>query len=125
MFGDVLQYTGAALIFVWGAAHIAALKPVVAGFGPLSTENRRIIALEWTAEGLTLCFLGVLALLVTLLGSPTDAVTAVVLRAVAVMLFAMAGLSAATGARSSIVPMRLCPFVKTAVGVLLVVGSAV
>jgi hypothetical protein len=39
------------------------------------------------------------------------------------MLVIMAGLTAATGARTSILPMRFCPFVKLTSAALLLVGS--
>jgi len=39
------------------------------------------------------------------------------------MLLVMGGLMALTGARTTIVPIKICPFVKTAVAVLLFLGS--
>jgi hypothetical protein len=81
---------GGAIILIWGTAHIFPTRSVVAGFGDLAPDNRRILTMEWIAEGMTLMFLGVLATL-----------------------------SAATGARTKSLPMRLCPLVKiTAAGLL-------
>jgi hypothetical protein len=112
MIGTTPVYIGSVVILLWGAAHVAALKPVVPGFGTLSPDNKRIITMEWIAEGLTMCFIAVLTLLVTF---RAEASAAFVVRASAVMLLVMAVLSATTGARTSVVPMKLCPVVKTIV----------
>ncbi len=120
---QILLYAGSIGITIWGAAHIAPTKPVVAGFGELSEDNKRIVTMEWVAEGLTLCFIGMLTLVVTILAGPEDAVSTIVYRASAVMLIVMAGWSALTGARTSILPMKICPYVKTAVAVLFILGS--
>ena len=121
---EALLYVGSGLIFVWGVAHIVPTRPVVRGFGEISEENRRIITMEWIAEGLTLCFIGALVLLLTAFKGAQSAACIFVYRAAAVMLLIMAGLTAATGARTSIVAIKICPFVKTAVAVLFILGSA-
>lgn len=113
---DVLTYAGSAIIAVWGIGHLAATKSVVRGFGPLSEDNRRIILMEWIAEGMTLSFLGVLAAL---------PVGSLVRFACAAALVALAVLSALTGARTSIGPMRACPYVKSAVAALWILGGLV
>ncbi len=124
MLNDILLYIGSGIIIVWGIAHIAPTKGVVASFGDISADNLLIITMEWIAEGLTLCFIGVLVLLTTLLGWSQEYVSIIVYRASAVMLVVLALLSQMTGARTAILPMRLCPYVKTAVAVLFFLGSA-
>lgn len=121
--GEILILIGASVIIAWGIGHIVPTKAVVAGFDPLSTDNRRILTMEWLVEGVTLCFVGIAALVVTLdLGA--DAHGAMLVNyLLAGFLLVLAGVSALTGARTSIIPMKLCPFVKTAVAVLLVLGS--
>jgi hypothetical protein len=96
---------------------------VVSGFGALTADNARIITMEWVAEGLTLCFIGVLAALITTTIGSGQPATAVVLRACAGMLVALSVLSALTGARTSLLPMKLCPYVKIAVAGMFVVAS--
>ncbi len=113
----LLLCVGSGVITAWGIGHLMPTRNVVAGFGDLSVDNRRIITMEWLAEGLTLCFLGILVVLCTFAVGPNEAATHLVVRASAVMLFSMAALSAVTGARTAILPMKLCPFVKSAVGV--------
>ncbi len=119
----ILLYTGSIVIMVWGVAHIIPTKGVVAGFGKLSRDNSRIITMEWIAEGLTLVFIGALTLAVTILAGRDDPGAIVVYRACALMLVVMAGLTLATGARTKIIPIKVCPFVKTAVAILLFLGS--
>lgn len=112
---DVLGYAGAGLIIGWGIAHIIPTAGVVAGFGPLSETNRRIVLMEWVAEGLALVFLGALVLTVTVMGDPGETLRVGVFRLSAAMLLVMAAWTALTGARTSIVPIKVCPFVKAAV----------
>ncbi len=123
MISDILLYTGSTIIILWGMAHIVPTKSVVSGFGALSEDNRRIITMEWVAEGLTLCFIGLLVLLISVLGETQNPVSIIVFRMSAVMLIVMAVLSLFTGARTSIVPIKIRPLVKTTVAILFLLGS--
>lgn len=120
-----LLYTGAAAIFLWGVGHLVPTRSIVSGFGTLSPDNRRIITMEWLAEGLALCFLGVLVAISSFIIGPDQPATHLVARACAAMLFVLAVLSWFTGARTAVLPMKLCPFVKTAVGILYVAATLV
>ena len=120
---EILLYIGAALITVWGIAHIVPTKSVVNGFGQISQDNKRIITMEWIAEGLTLCFIGVLVLLVTVFVGPQNPASHIVYWASAAMLVVMAILTASTGARTSILPIKICPAVKIAVAILFLLGT--
>ena len=125
MINDILLYTGSIIIALWGIAHIIPTKSIVNGFGPISKDNKRIITMESIAEGLTLCFIGVLVLLVTnLAGSQSHTVT-IVYMACAVMLLIMAILTTMTGARTSILPYKICPVAKTIVAILFFLGSTI
>jgi hypothetical protein len=123
MTGDILLYIGSAIIIVWGIAHIVPAKSVVNGFGSISQDNRRIITMEWVAEGLTLCFIGLLVLIVTLVAGSGSLASDIVYLVSAIMLFVMAIWTLATGARTSIIPIKVCPAVKTIVAILFLVGS--
>ena len=122
MINAILLYVGAGIITVWGIAHIIPVKSVVNGFGHISQDNRRIITMEWIAEGLTLCFIGLLVLLVTIFVGPKNNLSNLVYWASAAMLVVMAILTASTGARTSILPIKICPAVKIAVAILFVLG---
>lgn len=123
MTGDVLIYIGSIIIILWGIAHIAPTKSIVAGFGEISIDNKRIITMEWIAEGLTFIFIGTLVLFVTVLGEPQNITLQIVHKLSATMLIFMAILSLFTGARVAIIPMKLCPIVKTCVAALFYLGS--
>ena len=123
MINDILLYIGSIVIILWGIAHIIPTKSVVNGYGAISEDNKRIITMEWAAEGLTLCFIGVLVLLVTIWGGAQNPVSVIVFRISAAMLVIMAVWTLLTGARTSIIPIKICPFVKTAVAVLFFLGS--
>jgi hypothetical protein len=120
---SVLLYAGSIIITIWGIAHIIPTKGVVAGFGKLSGDNTKIITMEWIAEGLTLVFIGILTLAVTFLVGSRDPGALVVYRGSAVMLVLMAALTLFTGARTKIIPIKICPLVKTVVAILFLVGS--
>ena len=123
MINETLLYIGSAIIILWGIAHLVPTKGIVKGFGDISADNRKIIAMESIAEGLTLIFLGVLPLLVTSLVGAGGDTAQIVYLACGIMLLVMAVLTLLTGARTSLVPYKICPIVKTVVAVLFILGS--
>lgn len=123
MLNQILLYVGSGVIFLWGIAHIIPTRSVVKDFGGISVDNKRIITMTWIAEGLTLCFIGTLVGLVTIWGGLENEVTQIVIRASAVMLVVTAFVSSATGARTPIFPMKLCPRIKAGVALLFVLGA--
>ena len=123
MKSKILLYVGSIVIILWGVAHIVPTKSVVEGFGSITQENQLIITMEWVAEGLTICFIGLLVLYVTLRVGPDNPVSVIVYRAAALMLLVMAVWTGLTGARTSIIPIKICPIVKTAVAISFFLGS--
>ena len=123
MINDILIYTGSGVIILWGIGHLIPTKNIVAGFGSVSEDNKQIITMEWIAEGLTLCFIGVLALLITFSVGSQDVASVVVYWLCGMMLVVMAGLSLLTGANTSIIPIKICPLVKTTVAILFFLAS--
>jgi len=123
MLNTTFRYLGAALLVLWGVAHIIPTRNVVAGFGALSEDNRINITMEWVAEGLALAFVGVLAALVTAAGGPNDPVSGVVVWAVVAFCIVMGGWTFIVGRRSTILPIRLCPLVLAVVACLLALGN--
>ena len=79
--------------------------------------------MEWLAEGLTLCFIGLLVLYITLTGGISNPVSHNVYRGCGLMLLVMAGVTAFTGAKTAIIPIKICPIVKTVVAVLFFLGT--
>jgi hypothetical protein len=125
MIANILLYTGSIITIGWGIAHIIAARAVVKGFGDISEDNRKFILMEWVAEGLTLCFIGVLVLLTNILGGTTNSIARIVFRISAGMLIVLAIWTALTGAKTSNIPTKICPFVLTFVAVLFIAGSLI
>ena len=119
---QVLAYIAAALIAVWGIAHAIPTKRVVAGFAPITVDNRRVLTQEWLAESLTMWGLAALVVAVTATGADTQ-VTAIVYCAVAGLLVALAVLTALTGARTPVVWFKVCPAVLATSAALLLAAS--
>jgi hypothetical protein len=122
MLNDTLLYAGAFLPFTWGIAHLFPTKSVVSAFGHISTDNRRIITMEWIIEGVALIFVGGLVACVTILDS-TSAVALAVYLTCATLLVVLAVVSVFTGFRVDLIPFKLCPFLFTASAVLILAGA--
>ena len=119
---QVLAYLAAALVGVWGIAHAVPTKRVVAGFAPITADNRRVLTQEWLAESLTMW--GMAALVVAVTATAADIqVTVIVYRVVAGLLIALAVLTALTGARTPIVWFKVCPALLATSAALLLVAS--
>jgi hypothetical protein len=125
MTAELLLYAGSTIIFIWGIAHIVPTKMVVAGFEPLSRDNRLVLTMEWVAEGLVLMFIGGLCALLTLVVGPQAAGARTVYWACAAMLLVLATWTALMGGRTRVVQFKICPIVKSVVAGLLIVGSIV
>lgn len=123
MVNQVLVYIGSAITIIWGIAHIVPTASVVSGFGDISKDNRKIILMEWVAEGLALCFIGVLTLIIALIAGVQNPVSVYVFRIAAGMLLVMAVWTQLTGARTSIVPIKICPYVKAVTAILFLLAG--
>ncbi len=106
----IMLYAGSMIVILWGIAHISIpTRSIIAGFGAISTDNKRILLMEWLMEGVLLISIGVLVVLVTLLAPESERSAVIVYRLCASVLVVMAGISLFTGARTTILPMKLCP----------------
>jgi hypothetical protein len=119
---SVLAYAAAALVALWGVAHAIPTRQVIAGFEPIEPANRLVLIQEWLAEAFTMWGIAAIVVAATLAGADTS-VAAWVYRAAAGLLFALAMLTAATGARTSVIWFKICPVLLTTSAVLLVVAS--
>ena len=119
---QVLAYLAAALVGVWGIAHAVPTKRVVAGFAPITADNRRVLTQEWLAESLTMWGMATLVVAVTATAADSQ-VTLIVYRVVAGLLVALAVLTAVTGARTPIVWFKICPALLATSAALLLVAS--
>jgi hypothetical protein len=119
---ELFLYAGSVIIIIWGIAHLIPTKAIVDGFGEISPDNRKIITMETIAEGMTLCFLGLLVILVTSMGDWQCRTASIVYFLVTIMLMLMALLTLFTGARTSLLPYKICPFVKMLAAILILFG---
>ncbi len=118
----VLAYVGAALAVVWGISHLFATRGVVAGFGELTVDNRRIITMEWIVEGVALVFAGVFVAVALAIDRQATVSTGVYATAIA-MLVVLAAVSLFTGFKIRFLPFRLCPVIFTLSAVLIGLGA--
>lgn len=121
MHGKVLLYSGAALPFLWGIAHLVPTRSVVRGFGDISRDNRIIIAMEWIVEGVALIFIGLLVAIITYV-EPSSAASRAAYVLSSIALIVLAAVSLFTGFRVNFLPFRLCPVIFTSSAVLITLG---
>lgn len=118
----ILIFTGGGMLMMWGIAHMFPTAGVVAGFGAISADNARVITMEWVNEGLTLIFLGALAIVTAIIEKKGPAAAKAVYVMVFFMLAAMSVLSVFTGFKIDFLPYKLCPYIFTGSGLLVLQG---
>ena len=119
---EALAYLAAALTGGWGLAHAIPTRQVLAGFAPISQDNRRILAQEWLAEAVTMWGIAALMVVVTVVEGD-GGLAAWVYRIAAGMLMTLAVLTALTGARTPIVWFKICPVLLTVSATSLLIAS--
>ena len=117
-----LLYTAAAISGLWGIAHLFATRGVVAGFGDLSNDNRRIITMEWIVEGVALLSMASFIVVATTI-HPESTVSSAVYAVAIGTLVALAIISLFTGFKIAFLPFRLCPFIFALSATLIAIGA--
>jgi len=107
---DVLAYLAGAALVLWGAAHIAPTNSVARSFGDISVDNKRILVMEWIAEGVTHISIGVLVVIITVAEGAANSAVELVYVLLAGILAVLATLTALTGARTRMIWFKACPF---------------
>jgi len=115
-------YLASAMTALWGVAHLFATKGVVAGFGEISPDNRRIITMEWIVEGVALVSTASFVAAATLV-QPDATVSGAVYGVAVGTLIALALVSLFTGFRIAFLPFRLCPVIFGASATLIAWGA--
>jgi hypothetical protein len=123
MSGAWLNLLASGIVMAWGVSHIIPTAAVVRSFGDISPGSRRIITMEWVAEGLALTFVGLLTLIVTLVAGLTDPLAVLVYRSCAAGLTVFALCILIAGFRTAVIPIKLCPLVLSTAAALLVVAT--
>ena len=122
MMNHFLLYLASAVLLFWGVAHLFPTKSVVKGFGGISLDNKRIVAMEWIIEGVFLVFIATIVITVTCmdLNSP---ISKMIYRLCFVVLNVLSGISLLTGFRIKFLPFKLCPVIFTTASILILLGS--
>ncbi len=125
MLSQWLLLAGSAMIAFWGVMHLVKTGPVVAGFEPLTDDNRYVLTMEWILEGVTLVFVAALVSVTTVWGTPSEYGSIIVYRMSAIFLLGMAAVSLFTGAKASPLPYKLCAPIFGFAAALILFGSVV
>jgi hypothetical protein len=120
---SVLAYLSAGIVGLWGIAHVLPTARVIRGFDDTSHDNQLVITQEWIAEAMAMWFIAAVIVLVTSLGGSQHFVVDWVYRASAIMLFAVAALTAMTGARTAVIFFKICPVLLSVTASLLLAAS--
>ena len=118
---DALAYVAGGLVGLWGVAHAIPTPQVVAGFEPISDDNRRVLVQEWLVEAFTMW--GIAALVIATAAGEDSTANDIVYRVSAGLLVAIAALTAVTGARTPVIWFKICPVLLGTSAVLLLVAS--
>ncbi len=117
----LLAYLAGAIVALWGVVHAVPTRQVLAGFAPVTADNRRIVMQEWLAEAFTMGGIAAMVIVVTAVGGAGAGVW--VYRVAAGLLIALATLTALTGARTPVVWFKICPVLLAGSAVLLLAAS--
>ncbi len=125
MSGSLFLWGGSALISLWGVAHLVPTSRMRSLYREGSDDTLKIFTMSWIAEGIGLIFIGIqMFLLLSVFGWDSYTVRWVA-RINASLLLVLAGVTFFTGAKTSIGPLKFCPFVKFIVGMALWIGPSV
>ncbi len=119
----LLAYVAGAIVAVWGVAHAIPTRQVLAGFAPITADNRRIVAQEWLAEAFTMWGIAAMVIVATAVSGTDARVRVWVYRVAAGLLIALGTLTALTGARTPVVWFKICPVLLGGSAVLLLAAS--
>ena len=120
-----LASVAAALVALWGVAHTIPTSQVLAGFKPITQDNRRVVLQEWLAEAFTMWGLAGIVVSVTIVGGAGSHTSQWVFRMVAALLVALAVLTSLTGARTPVIWFKICPVLLTFSAALLLAASLI
>ena len=122
MVNQVLLYISSALVLFWGAAHLFPTRSVVRGFGGISSDNKRIITMEWIIEGVSLIFIGAIIITATFIDH-TAAVSKAIYWLCFILLNILSVVSLMTGFKIRFLPYKLCPVIFTTASILILLGN--
>lgn len=116
-----LLYIAGFLTLLWGIAHLIPTASVVNDFGNITQDNKLIITMEWIIEGITLIFIGLLAIIITKTDAESKLAKSVYILIIC-LLFVLAVISLFTGFRVHFIPFKLCPIIFSLSAILIIIG---
>ena len=119
----ILAYIAGAVVAVCGVAHAVPASQDLAGFEPITTDNRRVVLQEWLAEAFTMWGLAAVVIVATAVGETHSDVRMWIYRIAAMLLVALGTLTALTGARTPVVWFKICPALLAGSAALLLTAS--
>jgi hypothetical protein len=119
----LLAYFAGAVVAAWGVAHAVPTRQVLAGFDPITADNRRVVAQEWLAEAFTMWGIAAMVIVVTAAGGADASARDWVYRVAAALLVALGVLTALTGARTPVIWFKICPVLLAGSAALLLAAS--
>jgi hypothetical protein len=111
------------IVAVWGVAHAIPTRQILAGFAPITTDNRRVVLQEWLAEAFTMWGIAAMVIVVTAVGATDSSTRIWVYRIAAGLLLALGTLTALTGARTPVIWFKVCPLLLASSAALLLAAS--
>lgn len=121
MINSIILHVSAAMLVIWGIAHLFPTHSVVKNFGHVSMDNKHIIAMEWIAEGVFIIFIGSIIAVLTYFDYKND-ISIVIYLICFVALNILALVSLFTGFKIRFLPFRLCPFIFLTSAFLIIVA---
>jgi hypothetical protein len=103
-------------------AHLFPTQSVVNGFGDISLDNKRIIAMEWIIEGVSLIFLALVVSSVTYIDRE-NTISKTIYWISFAMLNTLSVISLFTGFKVNFLPFKLCPAIFTTSSILILLGA--
>jgi hypothetical protein len=119
----LLAYLAGVIVAVWGVAHAIPTRQILAGFAPITTDNRRVVLQEWLAEAFTMWGIAAMVIVVTAVGANDSSTRIWVYRIAAGLLIAVGTLTALTGARTPVIWFKVCPLLLASSAALLLAAS--
>ena len=122
MLDIVLILIGCSILLIWGIAHIIPTKMVADGFGDVGKDNRITVIMTWASEGFTMIFIAAIVSMIVIFNESDSTAGRITVWTSICFLAFLAFWHAITGARTKVIPMKLCPFIIGASTVLILIG---
>ncbi len=123
MLHHTLLISAAIILVLWGIGHILPTRAVVRGFKKISHDNKYLVIMSWLCEGILLIYVGIMLILIMLLADIFNPVAILFYRSAAILLIVLSIVTALTGAKTPILPFKLCPIIKIFCAFLLILTS--